>query len=206
VTNRVLMIGGFHEMIDLCRLCDVALEGIVDSNLAGNYLGVPVLGNDEDILHNASRYRDASVILSPDEPAVRRRLASSYAAAGFRFISLISPHATVSPHARLGNGVVVQSWCNVSAGSTIGDFVRLNVGANIMHDCSIGEFTTIAPNAVVLGRVHVGRDNYLGANCTVLPSRRLSHGVVVGAGSVVTRDVSERVTVYGNPARPSTGT
>ena len=205
MTTRVLMIGGFHEMIDLCGLCDVTLEGIVDSNLAGEYLGVPVIGKDEDILRHASKYRDVSVIITPDNPAVRRRLATSYEAAGFRVVSLISPRATVSPHARLGKGVVVQSWCNVSAGTTIGNFVRLNVGANVMHDCSIGEFTTVAPNAVILGRVHVGRDGYLGANCTVLPSRRLSDGVVVGAGSVVTHDVDRQVTVYGNPARPHTG-
>ena len=42
----------------------------------------------------------------------------------------------------------------------------------------------------------------IGANATILPGLTIGEGAMVGAGSVVTKDVPPGVTVVGNPARP----
>ncbi len=42
----------------------------------------------------------------------------------------------------------------------------------------------------------------IGANATLLPGVKIGRGAIVGAGSVVTRDVAPEATVIGNPARP----
>jgi maltose O-acetyltransferase len=44
-------------------------------------------------------------------------------------------------------------------------------------------------------------DVWVGANVTVLPGRVIGTGSIVGAGSVVTRDVPPWSVVGGNPAR-----
>ena len=41
----------------------------------------------------------------------------------------------------------------------------------------------------------------IGANATILPGLTIGEGAMVGAGSVVTKDVPSGVTVVGNPAR-----
>jgi acetyltransferase-like isoleucine patch superfamily enzyme len=43
-------------------------------------------------------------------------------------------------------------------------------------------------------------DVWVGANVTILPGRRIGQGSIVGAGSVVTRDVPAYAIVGGNPA------
>ncbi|WP_366917697.1 DapH/DapD/GlmU-related protein [uncultured Pseudokineococcus sp.] len=43
-------------------------------------------------------------------------------------------------------------------------------------------------------------DVWIGAACILLPGRRVGRGAVVGAGSVVTRDVPPYTVVAGNPA------
>ncbi|MGA9852148.1 MAG: DapH/DapD/GlmU-related protein [Gammaproteobacteria bacterium] len=48
----------------------------------------------------------------------------------------------------------------------------------------------------------IGQDCWLGANATVLAGMTLNESVVVGAGSVVTRDVPAQTLVAGVPARP----
>ena len=48
---------------------------------------------------------------------------------------------------------------------------------------------------------HVERGAKIGANATVLPGVRIGEGALVGAGSVVTRDVPPGAVVAGNPAR-----
>ena len=48
----------------------------------------------------------------------------------------------------------------------------------------------------------IGHDTWIGANATILPGcRRVGIGAVVGASSVVTRDVADFAIVVGNPAR-----
>jgi serine acetyltransferase len=46
----------------------------------------------------------------------------------------------------------------------------------------------------------IGAGAQLGVNVTVLPFVRIGDGCIVGAGSVVTRDVPSGAVVYGNPA------
>jgi UDP-2-acetamido-3-amino-2,3-dideoxy-glucuronate N-acetyltransferase len=41
----------------------------------------------------------------------------------------------------------------------------------------------------------------IGANATILPGLTIGEGAMVGAGSVVTKDVPPRTLVVGNPAR-----
>ena len=50
--------------------------------------------------------------------------------------------------------------------------------------------------------LHIAGDVWIGARAIILPGcRKIGHGAVVGAGSVVTKDVPDRAIVGGNPAR-----
>jgi galactoside O-acetyltransferase len=51
------------------------------------------------------------------------------------------------------------------------------------------------------GRIVIEDDVWIGANCTILPDVRIGTGAVVGAGSVVTRDVPPHTVATGVPAR-----
>lgn len=50
--------------------------------------------------------------------------------------------------------------------------------------------------------VEIGHDVWIGHGAIVLPGWRIGIGAVVGAGSVVTKDVEAYTIVVGNPARP----
>ena len=51
------------------------------------------------------------------------------------------------------------------------------------------------------GGVIIGSDVWIGANSVILDGVTICDGAVIGAGSVVTKDVPERAIVAGNPAR-----
>jgi len=199
--NEIILVGGFPETIELCELCGYKIVGIVDNVQDGKILGYSVLGKDKDAAHLYHKFSDIPVIVAVDKPAIRQKLIALYRQVGFTFASIISPKAFVSPSAKLGEGVIVQSFCNISTNVIVGDFVKLNTYANAMHDCVIEDYCTIAPNAVLLGNVYVGKASYIGANATVIQTNRIGKNVTVGASAVVTKDIMDGLTVIGVPAR-----
>lgn len=201
MTRRMVLVGAFHEIVELCEACDVQIAGIFDQEVEGDFMGHKILGRDEDARRLADRFRDVPVLIVPDAPAVRRKLATYYLSLGYRPGSLVAPTAVVSKSASIGPGAIVQSSCHISASVRIGQFVKVNAAANLMHDTVVGDFTTIAPNAVILGRVSVREGCYVGANATLLPEIDVGEEAIVGAGAVVTQDVNRRTVVMGNPAR-----
>ena len=50
--------------------------------------------------------------------------------------------------------------------------------------------------------MRIGCDVWIGGGAIILPGVTVGDGAVIGAGSVVTRDVEPGQTVIGNPARP----
>lgn len=127
----------------------------------------------------------------------------------------------------LGDGVIISRNC-VIQGKTgavlLGD--RVDVGCNSVFSSvagiSIGEATIIAGNCYLgggryyhdrldvpimdqggysRGPLSVGRNSWIGAGATILDGVSLGEGVIVGAGSVVTRDVEDFVIVAGVPAK-----
>lgn len=200
--KKILLVGAFHEMIELCEDAGFEIVGLIDNDNEGqDYYGYPVLGTDKDARSLHEKYPSCAVVITPDSPTVRKRLVDEYASYGFDFATVIHPSATVSRTASIGEGSVIQCGANVSSNSHIGRFCKLNVNANVMHDNKVGDYSTIAPNAVLLGHVELEERVYIGANSTVLPNKVIGSESIVGAGAVVVNDVQPSCTVVGVPAK-----
>lgn len=198
--NEVILIGGFSEIIELCEDNNVFVVGIVDNNSFGN---IPTIGSDQNVNLWRDKYLSCNLLITPDSPFIREKLAVYYGNLGFGFSTLISSLARVSKSAKIDNGTLIQSGVNISSEVLLGRFVKVNTNANIMHNSIVGDYSTIAPNAVILGNVRIGRSCYIGANATILPNITICDNAVIGAGSVVTKDIISAQTSYaGVPARP----
>lgn len=197
----IILIGAFHEMVELCEDAGLKIAGIIDNDCKGEFYGYPVIGTDADAAAVHLKYPGCSAVLTPDPPQTRKKLVDIYRPAGFSFINVIHPGATISRSARIGEGTIIQNGVNVSANCTVGSFCKLNTRCNVMHDNVIGDYSTIAPNAVLLGYVSVGNMSYIGANSTILPHCQIGNDVMIGAGAVVTKSVVDTLVMAGVPAR-----
>lgn len=196
--DQILIVGAFHEIIELLEDNGQEIAGIIDNYKTGKYKGYKVLSNDTN-----ANILDKSfpLVITPDKPFLREKLANYYKDLGFKFAVIISKKATLSKSVIVGEGTIIQSGVNISSECRIGRFVKLNTQSNIMHDSIVGDFSTVAPNAVILGRVNIGKNSYIGANATILPDITIGDNVVIGAGAVVTKNVLSGKVVVGNPAQ-----
>ncbi|TMB95079.1 MAG: hypothetical protein E6J38_06440 [Chloroflexi bacterium] len=110
----------------------------------------------------------------------------------------------------IGRDARIRGGSAIDAGARIGD--RLETGRNVCigEDTVIGADRHIRNNTVIEGDCVVGDHVRIAANCyiarfttnaTILPFVTVGERSVVGAGSVVTRDVAAELVVAGNPAR-----
>jgi len=201
ISDKVILVGGFLETIELCEKCGKKIVGIIDNNHQGEYYSYSILGTDNDAFDIFNDFADVPIVITPDKPQLRKKLAEYYQKIGFAFCNLIHPGASISDYTKIGKGVLIQNGVNISANVTIGDFVKVNSCANITHDCDIERYSTIAPNSVLLGRVKILESCYIGSNSVILPDITIFSRAIIGAGAVVTKNVEAETTVVGNPAK-----
>lgn len=103
----------------------------------------------------------------------------------------------------------------------LGKNVYFNFNATMVDDTHIyiGDYTMLGPNVVIATAghpilpelrekalqynlpVHIGKNCWLGAGVIVLPGVTIGDNSVIGAGSVVTKDIPANVVAVGNPCK-----
>ncbi|MCA1696061.1 MAG: hypothetical protein LC749_15790 [Actinobacteria bacterium] len=133
--------------------------------------------------------------------------------------TMLGHHAVVREHCTIGAGCVIGTQVVLDGRVTVGDRSSIQTGAYVPAGTDIAEDVFIGPNAVLtndkrMGSFvrglrsrgepfvgpHVRRGARIGANSTIMPEIQIGEDSVVGAGSVVTKDVPPRAIVMGVPA------
>jgi len=118
------------------------------------------------------------------------------------------PYSIISSTSKIGSfGVEIGVASNIMLNSVITNDVKLGKGvlvnqmASIGHDVLIDDFVEVCPGSAISGNCRIGELTFLGTNCTILPNITVGRGVVVGAGSVINRDIPDGCTVVGVPGK-----
>jgi maltose O-acetyltransferase len=123
---------------------------------------------------------------------------------------------------RGGNSVWMQPpfYCDYGTNIELGERVFFNFNCVVLDVCrvSIGDFTLFGPAVQIYTPMHplnaaqrrreefgkpvaIGADVWIGGGAVILPGVRIGSRAVIGAGSVVTRDIPEGVLAVGNPCQ-----
>jgi len=125
--------------------------------------------------------------------------------------------------ARIGRNCILSKGVYVDVGVELGDNVKVQNYVSIYDGVTIEDGVFCGPHCVftndkrprainpdgglkgsddwVLGRTRVKRGASVGANAVIVCGAKIGAWAMIGAGSVVTRDVPDHGLVWGNPAR-----
>ncbi len=113
-------------------------------------------------------------------------------------------HCAYGMNIALGPEVFLNAGCTIldTAPVVIGDGSLLGPGVHIYCADHHKDRSLRKAGLEIARPVTIGIDVWIGGGTIILPGRTIGDGAVIGAGSVVTRDVAPGSRVAGNPARP----
>jgi sugar O-acyltransferase (sialic acid O-acetyltransferase NeuD family) len=178
-------------------------EWVLGGFLDGNPHALDSYNYEWPILGDPMNYRpstDEVLLCAIGDPRTKLAVCRRLEEAGGRFATLVHPSAVIGRNTIVGRGCIICPGAVLTADVRIGNHVIVNACASVGHDAVIGDGCTLSGHADVTGFVKLGRGVFLGTHAAVLPKTGVGDFAVVGAGSVVLRNVKPGATVMGVPA------
>lgn len=167
--------------------------------------GEPYDAQDPELVAARERARALCLqanALPMDAPARRELLRQLFGAGGDRAAVTPPFFCDYGTNIELGEGVYFNFNCVVL------DVCRVRIGARTLIGPAVQIYTPLHPMDAIRRRtlesgkpVEIGEDVWIGGGAIILPGVRIGDRAVIGAGSVVTRDVPADVFAAGNPCR-----
>lgn len=202
----VLLGNGGHAKVVLAGLRALAysVAGWAGPGSAECWRGLPALGPDDGAWSREPGRYVAAVGIGDN--GTRARIQSRLEALGFALPPVCHPDASIAAECIVAAGAQIMAGAVVQPDADVGRGVIVNTGARVDHDVRLGPFSHVAPGATLCGGVTLGQAVMIGAGATIQPGVTIGDGATVGSGATVIRDVPQRQTVFGSPARKAGGT
>ena len=201
--EKLLVIGaGGHGKV----IADIALKMNIwksiafldDNDNVKSSLGIDVIGKTTDV----TKYiREYDIFVAIGNNVIREKIQQKLEDEGASIPILIHPNAVIGKQVTLGSGTAVMAGAIINCCTRIGKGCIVNTGATIDHDNLIEDYVHISPGVHTAGTVKIGKGTWLGIGCIVSNNLNIISGCVVGAGTVVIKDITEPGTYAGVPAR-----
>lgn len=198
--------GGFGREVAWCveRINDVTptwnLKGFIDDNekLWGTQ-------EDEYFILGGCEYlkeqKDAYTVCAVGNANVRKQIIERLSNSGIQFATIIDPSVILSKRISIGEGTIICAGTIATVDIKIGKHVIINLDCTLGHDDVIEDYVTIYPSVNVSGNVLIGECSEIGTGTQIIQCKKLTQRIIVGAGSVVVKDIKESGTYVGSPTK-----
>jgi len=207
--KNIVLFGGGNQVtycIDIIEKENkYKIIGIIDSiaPIDTEIMGYKVIGRQEEISELVARYKIEAGIITIGDNWSRKKVYDDVCKyyPNFEFVSTIHPSIPIGKNTIIGEGTLMMAGCIVNTNVKIGKFCFFATGAQIEHDCVVDDFASISAGTVTGGKVKIGKFSALTLGVVVMDRLTIGENSVIGARSLVTKDIPDNVLAYGTPAK-----
>ena len=179
------------------------LLGFMDDSddIQGTFInGYKVLGKTADV----SKYSDAYFVCAVGASRTREKIIGNLKIVNpdIKFATLIDPSVEKSDLVSIGEGSIVCAHTIITVNISIGKHVIINLDCTVGHDAVLKDFVTLYPSVNVSGITQIGHAVELGTGMQIIQGKAIGDYSIIGAGAVVIKDIPEKCTAVGSPAKP----
>lgn len=194
-----------REVYNLFLLCkdslkDVECIGFLDDNKAAldNYQNYPPIISS---VENYIPQENDVFICALGDVKYKKIYAEIIRSKGGKFLTLIHPEVEIGANTIIGTGCIIRTPCSISCDITIGDFVTIMGYSVLGHDCKVNDWSHLGAYSFLGGYSDLDESVTLHPGTRILPHKKVGTNAIVGAGSIVLRNVKPNTTVFGVPAK-----
>lgn len=177
--------------------------GFIDDNLyltekkIGDY---PYLGSIKDSIN----YIESFFICSIGTSRTREKVVADLLSINpkIKFATLIDPSVVMSNRVKIGNGCIICANSVLTVDIEICNHVIINLCCTIGHDAKVSNFVTMYPSVNISGNTVIDSSVELGTGTQIIQGLKVGSNTIIGAGSVVVKDIPSNCTAVGCPANP----
>ncbi|MCY0970995.1 NeuD/PglB/VioB family sugar acetyltransferase [Chryseobacterium wangxinyae] len=206
---NIVLIGGGTQVsysIDIIEKQNLhKIVGVIDSNrdIGENLYNYNVIGRQNEIRELITKYNIEGCVITIGDNWSRKKVFDeiSDVVPDILWPNIIHPSVIIANNVNLGKGILAMAGVIINSNAHLGDFTNYFTNCNVEHDCYIDDFASISAGAVLGGKVRVGKYSAIALNATVFDRLSIGDNSVVGAASLVTKNLPDDVLAYGNPAQ-----
>lgn len=177
--------------------------GFIDDNeqLTGQVInGYTVLGTTNEL----SKLCDVYAVCAIGSSKIRKMIIEKVLGINpeLKFATLIDPSVIMSELVTVGEGTMICAGNIITVNIEIGKHVIINLDCTVGHDAVLDDFVTLYPSVNVSGISHLETLVEMGTGAQIIQAKNVGRETIVGAGSVVVKDLPEKCTAVGIPAKP----
>ncbi len=209
VNKKIIIIGASGHakvIIDIIeKEKKFLITGLIDNNkkTGETILGYKIIGKDRNIPQIVKKQQIYGAIIAIGDNWTRKIVAEKIKKLipALKFITAIHPSAQIGKSVKIGDGTAIMAGAIINPGSTIKKHCILNTKSSLDHDCVMEAFSSLAPNATTGGNVKIGRYSAISIGANIIHGISIGEHSIVGAGSVVLKNIPVLTIAYGVPAK-----
>lgn len=144
---------------------------------------------------------EADFFIAIGNNTTRERIQEEYESKGLSVVSLIHPSVIIGTDVEIDNGTVIMAGVVINSSSRIGKGCIINTSSSLDHDNIIEDYVHLSPGTHLAGTVKIGKGSWIGIGASISNNVNISSRCMIGAGGVVSKDLTKSGTYVGVPVR-----
>lgn len=146
------------------------------------------------------KYKNIKYCIAINSSIIRQKLDLLYGDKS-KSANLIHETAIIGSNCSYDSGITMGPYSVLTTGVSIGLHTHINSCVSVNQNSKVGEYCTLSPGSRICGDVNIGNAVSIGASATVINLMTIGDNSILGAGTVVIKNVPNNCTVVGVPGK-----